>query len=227
MTDKTMLDILSKFADASDESKPLTEGKKVSTADTQMANILDKLQQLNESAEPVAEEAEKKCDDCGKPISKCECDDHDHKEDMDESSCDSKKKNKHNESAIAEAVAQVGAKPLKEYTEFKEMHCNTKRKKMSEEPNEGNEFSGALAKAKASGAKTFKVGDEEYKVTEMFSKHDKVGTKKKTTHGTAEKTATGLKHTRDYKPDYLDLDKDGDKEEPMKKAAKDKKEKKA
>jgi len=50
MTDKTMLDILSKFADASDESKPLTEGKKVSTADAQMANILGKLQQLDEGA---------------------------------------------------------------------------------------------------------------------------------------------------------------------------------
>jgi len=175
---------------------------------SEMHNILNKLQQLNESTDVT--EAEKKCKDCGKPISKCECDDHDHKEEMDESKS----------SAIAEAVSQVEAKLLKEYAEFKEA-------KLKEEPNEGNEFSGELAKAKAAGAKSFKVGDKEYEVTEMFSKHDKVGTKKKTTHGTAEKTATGLKHTRDYKPDYLDLDKDGDKEEPMKKAAKDKKEKKA
>ena len=185
---------------------------------SEMHNILNKLQQLNESTDVT--EAEKKCKSCGKPISKCKCDDHDHKEDMDESHCGgSHKKKKTNES--------VEARLLKEYAEFKEMHCNTKRKKMSEEPNEGNEFSGELAKAKDAGAKTFKVGDKEYNVTEMFSKHDKVGTKKKTTHGTAEKTATGLKHTRDYKPDYLDLDKDGDTEEPMKKAAKDKKEKKS
>ena len=202
---------------------------------SEMHNILNKLQQLNESTDVT--EAEKKCDDCGKPISKCECEGHDHKEEMDESKS----------SAIAEAVSQVEAKLLKEYAEFKEMmgalhpdnrklghkvnalkgQAGQMKNRLKEEPNEGNEFSGALAKAKASGAKTFKVGDEEYKVTEMFDKHDKVGTKKKTTHGTAEKTATGLKHTRDYKPDYLDLDKDGDTEEPMKKAAKDKKEKKA
>lgn len=37
---------------------------------------------------------------------------------------------------------------------------------LEEEPNEGNEFSGALAKAKAAGAKTFKVGDKEYPVKE-------------------------------------------------------------
>ena len=200
-----------------------------------MHNILNKLQQLNESTDVT--EAEKKCDDCGKPISKCECEGHDHKEEMDESKS----------SAIAEAVSQVEAKLLKEYAEFKEMmgalhpdnrklghkvnalkgQAGQMKNRLKEEPNEGNEFSGELAKAKAAGAKTFKVGDKEYNVTEMFSKHDKVGTKKKTTHGTAEKTATGLKHTRDYKPDYLDLDKDGDTEEPMKKAAKDKKEKKA
>ena len=50
MTDKTMLDILSKFADASDESKPLTEGKKSASSDAEMANILGKLQQLDEGA---------------------------------------------------------------------------------------------------------------------------------------------------------------------------------
>lgn len=162
-----------------------------------MHNILNKFQQLNESTDVT--EAEKKCKDCGKPISKCKCDDHDHKKDMKES---------------------VEARLLKEYAEFK-------KSKLKEEPNEGNEFSGALAQAKKDGKDKFEVDGEEYKVTEMFDKHDKVGTKKKTTHGTAEKTATGLKHTRDYKPDYLDIDGDGDKEEPMKKAAKDKKEKKA
>jgi len=364
MTDKTMLDILSKFADASDESKPLTEGKKSTSSDAEMANILGKLQQLNESAEPVAEEtieeAEKKCDDCGEPVSKCECEGHDHKEEMDEASCSSKRK-----SAMKEAVEQIESRLMEEYDAFKkpkpegpiaeparpdtrtkyekypyvktpmdrmkekyprlgkpgsskinavyiepqpgdpgkepegpiakpapapggkelppsitgkqpskdqiqkyfdrvrggrsdEIYVNAAtgerfsradlddrreqelRNKirnqinslkeqiasLREEPNEGNEFSGALAKAKASGAKTFKVGDKEYNVKEGFEKWEPVGTKKKTKHGTEEKTATGLKHTRDYKPDYLDLDGDGDKEEPMKKAAKDAKKKK-
>jgi len=94
---------------------------------------------------------------------------------------------------------------------------------LREEPNEGNKFSGALAQANQDGKEEFEVDGNTYKVTEMFDKQDEVGSKKKTKHGTAEKTATGMKHTRDYKPDYLDLDGDGDKKEPMKKAAKDKK----
>jgi len=57
---------------------------------------------------------------------------------------------------------------------------------------EGNEFSGALAKAKASGAKEFEVDGKKYDVKEG------------------------------KKPDFLDMDKDGDKKEPMKKALKDK-----
>ena len=202
--------------------------------------------------EDTVEEAhEKKCDDCGKPISKCECDDHDHKEEMDESKS----------SAIAEAVSQVEARLLKEYTEFKEMQAHqgipgadevlgkkpnqmlkkaamdvhmTKSgnremaKRLKEEPNEGNEFSGALAQAKKDGKEEFEVDGKTFKVQkEGFEPHEKVGTKKKTKHGTLEKTKDGVKHTRDYKPDYLDLDGDGDKEEPMKKAAKDAKKKKS
>ena len=58
---------------------------------------------------------------------------------------------------------------------------------------EGNEFSGELAKAKASGAKEFNVDGKTYQVKEAA------------------------------KPDYIDLDKDGNKKESMKKAAKDKK----
>lgn len=63
---------------------------------------------------------------------------------------------------------------------------------VTEEPNEGNEFSGALAKAKAAGQDEFEVDGKKYKVKEAA------------------------------KPDFLDMDKDGDKEEPMKKALKDK-----
>lgn len=63
---------------------------------------------------------------------------------------------------------------------------------VTEEPNEGNEFSGALAKAKAAGKDEFEVGGKKYKVNEA------------------------------EKPDFLDLDKDGNKKEPMKKALRDK-----
>lgn len=60
---------------------------------------------------------------------------------------------------------------------------------------EGNEFSGELAKAKASGKDEFEVDGKKYKVKEAA------------------------------KPDFLDVDKDGDKKEPMKKAVKDKEDK--
>ena len=60
--------------------------------------------------------------------------------------------------------------------------------------DEGNEFSGALAKAKAAHKDEFEVDGKKYKVKEGA------------------------------KPDFLDMDKDGDKKEPMKKALKDKKE---
>jgi len=51
----------------------------------------------------------------------------------------------------------------------------TNEQGLEEEPNEGNEFSGALAKAKAAGAKSFKVGDKEYQVKEgMMSKQEYV-----------------------------------------------------
>ena len=63
---------------------------------------------------------------------------------------------------------------------------------VTEEPNEGNEFSGELAKAKAAGKDEFTVGGKRYKVKEGA------------------------------KPDYLDLDKDGNRKEPMAKAVKDK-----
>ena len=56
---------------------------------------------------------------------------------------------------------------------------------------EGNEFSGELAKARATGAKSFKVDGKEYAVKEGA------------------------------KPDFLDLDKDGNRKESMKKAARD------
>ena len=129
MTDKAMLDILSTFTQATDESKPLTEGKRTVTADTAMADILGKLNTLNESAEPVITEGKmpskkhvmdmckdgmtKKeiCDmhpDCDQGKLKAMIDDckeemKDSKEEMDEASCGSsmKKKSQMKESAIA------------------------------------------------------------------------------------------------------------------------------
>jgi hypothetical protein len=62
---------------------------------------------------------------------------------------------------------------------------------------EGNEFSGELIKARAQGAKEFKVDGKSYPVKEGA------------------------------KPDYIDLDKDGNRKETMKKAAADKKKSKS
>jgi hypothetical protein len=274
MTDKAMLDILSTFSQATDKSKPLTEGKRTVTADTAMADILGKLQQLNEGAEGKMPSKKHVMDMCKDGMTKKEiCDMHpdcdqgklkamiddckeemkDSKEEMDEAHCNTKKK-RTNESAIAEGVAQIEQRLLKEFAEFAEakqeldegamkdmMHRDAERmsrkdfvEKHGEEHgefwdavmgdlDEGNAYSKAVADAKAAGADKFKVGDNEYTVKEDFDAGAPVGSKKKTKHGTLEKTATGVKHTRDYKPDYLDLDGDGDKKEPMKKAAKDKK----
>jgi hypothetical protein len=77
--------------------------------------------------------------------------------------------------------------------------------------NEGNAFSGAVAKAKATGQDEFKVGDKEYKVQEGFptvadaQKRHKEQTGK-TTHGTKTKTATGTRHERNYDHDDAGVD---------------------
>ena len=68
---------------------------------------------------------------------------------------------------------------------------------------EGNAFSGAMAKAKASGQDEFKVGDKEYAVKEGFPTvsdakkrmDDRDG---KTAHGKKTITKTGTRHERDY-----------------------------
>jgi hypothetical protein len=78
---------------------------------------------------------------------------------------------------------------------------------------------------------------KEFKNKEEFDKYAKTGDSYKSEKGRVTKTDTGIKHERSYagddsdkdldesaKPDFLDIDKDGDKEEPMKKAAKDAKE---
>jgi hypothetical protein len=87
--------------------------------------------------------------------------------------------------------------------------------------------------------------DDKPKAKKKVKEEMKVGDKKSSsTGGTIEKTKTGVKHTagKNYggkaaedeakkkvkegaKPDFLDMDKDGDKKEPMKKALADKKKK--
>ena len=88
---------------------------------------------------------------------------------------------------------------------------------MQDGPFEGNAFAQAVQKAKAAGMKKgdkFKVDGKEYTLQDCENLIDEM--KKKKMKKMDEKS----------KPDYIDLDKDGNKTEPMKKAAKDKEEKK-
>ena len=87
-----------------------------------------------------------------------------------------------------------------------------------ENPYESNAFAQAVQKAKAAGMKKgdkFKVGDQEYTLEDM-----------ETLVGEMKKKRMKKMESEKAKPDYIDLDKDGNKSEPMKKAAKDKEEKK-
>lgn len=112
-----------------------------------------------------------------------------------------------------------------------------KVKKVKEDPNEGNEFSGELVKARAQGAKEFKVDGKSYPVKEGEQRmsraakgYEKYGKAGMTALAKAGREGKDLDKVRDKynkydesaKPDFLDMDKDGDKKEPMKKAAADK-----
>lgn len=89
----------------------------------------------------------------------------------------------------------VGYKPVDMAALIARMDAIVESEKVEEDDvEEGNEFSGELAKAKASGKDEFEVDGKKYPVKEG------------------------------KKPDFLDMDKDGDKKEPMKKALKDKEE---
>lgn len=73
--------------------------------------------------------------------------------------------------AISERADIAEAKPDfldmdKDGDKKEHMKKAIKDKKVKEEPNEGNEFSGALAKAKAAGEKEFKVGGKTHQVKE-------------------------------------------------------------
>lgn len=89
----------------------------------------------------------------------------------------------------------VGYKPVDMAALIARMDAIVESEKVEEDDvEEGNEFSGELAKAKAAGKDEFEVDGKKYPVKEG------------------------------KKPDFLDVDKDGDKKEPMKKALKDKEE---
>ena len=96
--------------------------------------------------------------------------------------------------------------------EIKEKGLEHMQHKFAQEdgPMEGNAFAQAVQKAKAAGMKKgdkFKVDGKEYTLQDAEDLLAKVMNEK-------------------AKPDYIDLDKDGNKTEPMKKAAKDKENKK-
>lgn len=100
--------------------------------------------------------------------------------------------------------------------------------------DEGNAYSGALAKAKAAGADEFEVDGKVHKVKEGAVKDAMIDDAEKMSKaafikkygeenaGTWESVNESL--DEGAKPDYIDIDGDGDKEESMKKAAKDKEE---
>jgi hypothetical protein len=90
---------------------------------------------------------------------------------------------------------------------------------------EGNEFSGALAKAKAAGAKDFEVGGKKYKVSESEEKDDNLPPwLKKKKDGKEDSKSDDDKEDSKSKKDEKDSKSDDDKEDS--KSKKDKKEEK-
>jgi hypothetical protein len=105
----------------------------------------------------------------------------------------------------SEVIKTALAKLEKEFEDDGSM----KEPEYEPEAMEGNAFAQAVQKAKAAGMKKgdkFKVGDKEFTLQDAEDLLQKTMTEK-------------------AKPDYIDLDKDGNKTEPMKKAAQDKKKK--
>ena len=105
----------------------------------------------------------------------------------------------------SEVIKTALAKLEKEFEDDGSM----KEPEYEPEAMEGNAFAQAVQKAKAAGMKKgdkFKIGDKEFTLQDAEDLLQKTMTEK-------------------AKPDYIDLDKDGNKTEPMKKAAQDKKKK--
>jgi hypothetical protein len=138
-------------------------------------------------------------------------------------------------------MAKMSTKELEKFagTKHKGLPKHKKTDETMKDTEEGNEFSGELAKAKASGAKSFKVDGKDYPVKEAgertmsraakgVMKYGKDGMKALAKAGKEGKDLDKVrdkynKYDESAKPDFLDMDKDGDKKEPMKKAVADKK----
>jgi hypothetical protein len=138
-------------------------------------------------------------------------------------------------------MSKMSTKELEKFagTKHKGLPKHKKTDETMADTEEGNEFSGELAKAKASGAKSFKVDGKDYPVKEAgertmsraakgVMKYGKDGMKALAKAGKEGKDLDKVrdkynKYDESAKPDFLDMDKDGDKKEPMKKAVADKK----
>jgi hypothetical protein len=138
-------------------------------------------------------------------------------------------------------MSKMSTKELEKFagTKHKGLPKHKKTDEAMKDTEEGNEFSGELAKAKASGAKSFKVDGKDYPVKEAgertmsraakgVMKYGKDGMKALAKAGKEGKDLDKVrdkynKYDESAKPDFLDMDKDGDKKEPMKKAVADKK----
>ena len=129
------------------------------------------------------------------------------------------------QSAIAEGVARIEAKLLKEFTEFKEGKAFAasgvradKRGKYNTAPQ--TFYHVKLEKDNVTKAERILASDGE-------SESDVKSNAKRDNPGWKVVSVRKLDETakQKAKPDYIDLDGDGDKKEPMKKAAKDKKKK--
>lgn len=111
-------------------------------------------------------------------------------------------------------------------------------KKIDKVSKEGNAFGKAVRDAKANGDKTVKVGGKTMPVKEADKTmsraakgHEKYGKEGMAALAKAGKEGKNLdpirkkydKYDESAKPDFLDMDKDGNKKEPMKKAVADKK----
>ena len=111
------------------------------------------------------------------------------------------------ESTMTKTVKEHKGKKPHKHPHDKKMN-NEAIKKVEEEPNEGNEFSGALAQAKKSGKKEFSVGGKTFKVKEGISSTDSK-TGKKIRPGTpewAEKYLKGKKKDESVNPRSLTLE---------------------
>ena len=217
---------------------------------SEMHDILNRLQQLNESAQPVTEGKmpSKKhvmdmCKDgkSEKEMLEMHADaDKDKLKDLIKTCKEEMKDSK--ESAIAEGVARIEAKLLKEFKQFKEgkafpasgvradkrgkynsVHRDYYHVKLEKDNVTKAERvladNGESESDVKSNAKRDNPGWKVVSVRKVDTTDDKQGTTSSHYRGRTKKIDVDEAQA---KPDYLDLDGDGDKKEPMKKAASDK-----